>query len=265
LANYIDLHSHILPGIDDGPISMNEAVMLAREYVRSGYDTVVATSHSGEGKPEPALLLERLSELQAELERQNIALKLLPGAEEHINPGVLQNLKEGKTLTLNRTCYLLLELPMLQPLPPYSEQLIFELCAHGYRPVIPHPERTAAFHTDRELVHHLHKAGAIFQLTWGALTGWLGSPARKLALYMVEANLAHLFATDAHGAASRLLTIDKASACLEEYLGPGLAELMLLNRPRLLLADQKLDLPAAVEEGSRPQSKTSFISRFKQR
>lgn len=243
MPGYIDLHNHILPGIDDGPLTMSEAVLLARALVAVGYETVVATPHSCEGRPAPALILERLQELQEELSRLEIPLKLLPGAEQHIEPETLARLQHKEMLTLNHSRYLLLELPMLQPLPPYTEELIFSLVNAGYRPVIPHPERTRDLQNNFKLLYRLHLLGAIYQVTWGALTGWLGLTVQKTARAMLKANLVHLLATDAHNAASRLLSVDKAAAYLERKLGPHSAELMLTTRPHLLISNESLDLP----------------------
>jgi protein-tyrosine phosphatase len=245
LSNYIDLHNHILPAIDDGPRTMNEAVLQARALVAAGYGTVVATPHSFEGRPSPALIHERLAELQEELGRLEIPLKVLPGAEQHIEPQTLQRLQQGEILTLNNSRYLLLELPMLQPLPPYTEQLIFDLVVHGYRPVIPHPERTLDLQKNPQLLLRLWHAGALFQVTWGALTGQLGPECAGTANLMIDHNLAHLFSTDAHNAASRLLTVNKAAAFLDQKTGPGSASLMLRDRPLQLISNQDFLLPPA--------------------
>jgi protein-tyrosine phosphatase len=260
--NYVDFHNHMLHAIDDGPRTLNEAVMLARAMVTAGYSTVVVTPHSCEGKPAPALILERLADLQAELDRIEIPLKLLPGAEQHIEPLTLERLQHGEILTLNQTRYLLLELPMLQPLPPYTEQLLHSLVTHGYQPIIPHPERVIVLQQDLQLIYRLYEAGALFQVTWGALAGWLGPDALKIALAMLAANLAHFFSTDAHNAASRLLTLDKATAILEEIEGPGSAELYLVTRPGQLLANQDLDLPAP-KPFEQPATRKNFIDYFR--
>jgi len=243
---------------------MNESVMQARALVAAGYGTVVATPHSFGGNPAPSLILGRLKELQEELDRLAIPLKILPGAEQHIEPQTLKRLQEGEILTLNNSRYLLLELPMLQPLPPYTEQLIFDLVVHGYRPVIPHPERTLDLQKNPQLLHRLWQAGALFQLTWGALTGQLGPDCARAANLMLEHNLAHLFSTDAHNFASRLLLVEKSAASLDEKLGPGSATLMLHTRPLQLISNQILDLPPALPSqvaGPR-KKKRSFLNHF---
>jgi len=262
LSGYIDLHNHILPAIDDGPRTMEEAVKLSRDLVKAGYNTVVATPHSGGGRPAPELILQRIRALQEELNRQEIPLKLLPGSEQHIEPGVLELLKQDKILTLNRSAYLLLELPMFQPLPLYTEQVLFTLAASGYRPVIPHPERVIALQMNHQMLFKLHRAGAIYQVTWAAFSGKLGPAAGKTARFMLHSNLVHLLATDAHHPGSPQLTVAEAADYLDCEMGEGYSEFMLTTRPRLLLDNKPLDLPEPVLPGRRPPRRVPFLSRL---
>lgn len=265
MFKYVDLHNHILPGIDDGPRTMAEAVDLARTFFGAGYDTIVATPHTSEGSPAPDIILDRLQSLKIELDRLNIPLKILPGAEHHIEPEIFRRLQQGEILTLNNTRYLLLELPFYQALPPYTEELLFSLVTNGYQPIIPHPERVTELQKDFNSIYRLYKAGAIFQVTWGALIGFLGPIARHTARAMLYANLAHLLSTDAHRTESHLLPIDKAVAYLEEQQGPGSAELMLSTRPRQLLSNQTLDLPAPEGLNTAPKNKIPFLSRLRRK
>ena len=265
MSGYIDIHSHILPAIDDGPRTLGESVEMARSYVRAGFDTVVATPHSSEGDPAPSLIMDRLYELKGELERKKITLNILPGAEQHIEPATLERLQKGEILTLNQTRYFLLELPFFQALPPYTEELLFNLAASGYRPVIPHPERVVELQKDPGLVYRLHRAGALFQVTWGALNGCLGTTAGQFVRTMLDCNLAHFFATDAHSPNTHLLKIDEAISALDNKAGSGSAEQMLSARPRVLLADGELDLPPAREPGPHSSGKPPLIARFRRR
>ncbi len=256
MSGYIDLHNHILHDIDDGPRTLKEAVRLAKDMVAAGFGTVVATPHSFEGEPSPALIKQRLNVLQAELKRQHVPLTLLPGAEQHIEPGLLERLERGEIQTLNDTSYILLELPMLQAPPIFTEQLIGRLAAHGYRPIIPHPERTIELLKKPELVERFHHAGAIYQVTWGACAGLLGGAARDFAMQLLQANLAHLFATDAHGAASRLLFLDKARLSVDNLMGEGHSEVLLSDRPQQIIADSPVALPAAKNFSETGRGKT---------
>jgi len=263
LSNYIDLHNHILPAIDDGPQTMPEAIDLARAMVDAGFGTVVATPHACEGKPDPAEIFKRTSAFQAELNRQGVPLKILPGSEQHIEPALLERLQKKEALTLNNTRYLLLELPFFQPLPPYTLTLIDNLVTAGYVPLIAHPERASDLQANPNLISELHQAGALFQLTWSALTGKIGPAAHRVAHSMVEAGLGHFFATDAHSASGRLMKLEKSSAIIAEMLGPAALEELLITRPARLLADQPLDLPLAQEDLLETGGKLPLISRLR--
>jgi protein-tyrosine phosphatase len=264
MPGYIDLHTHILHDIDDGPRTLNEAVMLARGLVDAGYEAVVATPHACEGSPPPALIKERVSELQQELNRQQIALKILPGSELHIEPQTVKRLTEADALTLSSSRYLLLELPFFQPLPFYLMSMLHTLKTKGYQTIIAHPERVLALQQDPQLLYTLHEAGVIYQVTWGALTGRLGPKPAKMVEQMLAANLVHLLATDAHNFATRLMELSKAAARLEELTTPGTADLYLITRPTAIINNEPLDLPAAAHPTPRPKTNFStLISRLK--
>ena len=262
MNGYIDLHNHILPGIDDGPREIEEAVTLARDLVAAGYSTVVATPHACGGRPHPAVINERLAGLQEELDHQGISLKLLPGAENHISPDLAELVEQKEALTINHTRYLLLELPMLQPLPPYTEKLLQNLRVKGYIPVIPHPERVIVLNRRHELIYKLYRAGAIYQVTWAALLGYLGSTAKRTAQMMLDTNLAHLFATDAHHSGTRLLAGEKVAAMLDQKQQQELSTLMLKSRPELLIDNQPLDLPEALTPAEQLSPKTNIFARL---
>jgi protein-tyrosine phosphatase len=264
VPRYIDLHTHILHSIDDGPRTLNEAVMLARGLVDAGYEAVVATPHACEGSPAPAIIKARVSELQAELNRQQIALKILPGSELHIEPHTAERLDAAEALTLNGSRYLLLELPFFQPLPLYLMSMLFTLKTKGYQTIIAHPERVSALQHDPQMLYTLHEAGVIYQVTWGALTGRLGPEPAKVAEQMLNANLVHLLATDAHNFATRLLELNKAAARLEELTSPGTADLYLITRPAAIINNEPLDLPAATPPTPSPtKTFATLISHLK--
>jgi protein-tyrosine phosphatase len=261
LSGYIDLHNHILHNIDDGPATLSESVFQAQAMVEAGYSTVVVTPHVVEGEPVPQVILERLRELQQELDRRQINLTLLPGAEHHIEPRILERLQADQGLTLAGSRYLLLELPFNQPLPIYTEKLIHDLTAKGYCAVIPHPERTAALQVDTRLIHRLHQSGAIYQLTWGALTGRLGPRPEKTARHIIEAKVAHLFATDAHNFDGRLQEVEKATARLADLLGSDKVDSFLRERPLAVINDQPLNLEPAGKPLPQKSKKFTFFKR----
>lgn len=251
---YTDLHTHILPGLDDGPADLEEALALARALVAAGFSTVVATPHCYEGKPSADVILESLQTLQAELARLQIPLAVLPGAEYAIDLHLPKRLEAGALLTLNGSRFLLLETPAFQPLPPFTGELIFELRLRGCYPILAHPERCAAFQEDPGRLERLIRSGALTQITLSSLTGAMGPAAARAAALFFHSGLAHILATDAHTAAGRLSVIAKALALAEKLGGPGTADLMLQERPAAILRDHLPPLPEP-EEPLEPRSK----------
>lgn len=244
MNGYIDIHNHILPGIDeDGPPDMQSSLSLARELVKQGFDTVIATPHSFEGVPSAEEVLACWQLFTAELEQRQIPLQVLPGSELAIEPQLLQRVKSSRALTLNRSRYLLIELPLYQEMPAYTEELFFELKAHGYRPILAHPERVKAFQEDTFSLSRLVSKGVYLQLTLSSLTGLMGSTVQKTARELLWHRLVHFMATDAHSAGRRLSKTDQAVQLLKKQLGAEAVETMLRDNPGRLLRDEELEFP----------------------
>ena len=142
-------------------------------------------------------------------------MQVLPGSELALEPQLLRRVKSGQALTLNRGCYLLIELPVYQQLPLYTEELLFELKAHGYRPILAHPERVKAFQVEISYLYRLVEKGVYLQLTLSSLTGLLGPAVQKTAWKLLSHGLVHFMATDAHCTGRRLSATDWAVQRLE--------------------------------------------------
>ncbi len=247
---YTDLHTHILPGLDDGPADLEEALALARALVEAGFGTVAATPHCYDGKPAADLILESLETLKAELTRLQIPLEVLPGAEHAIDLHLPKRLEAGELLTLNNSRFLLIEPPAFQPLPPFTGELIFELRLRGLYPVLAHPERCAAFQKEPGRLAHLIRSGALTQVTLSSLTGNMGPDSARAAALFFHSGLVHLLATDAHQAGGRLSVTATALTQAEKLGGPGTAQKMLIERPAAVLKDQ---LPELAEPEEPPE------------
>ena len=168
----IDLHSHILPGIDDGASSLEMSLEMARMAVADGVHTMACTPHIYPGLyMNDAQGIRRARErLQAALDLYRIALTLVDGADVHLVPGLLEGLRAGVIPTLHGSRYVLLE-PSHHVRPPRLEESVFELVAAGYTPVITHPERLVWIEDHHEVFARLVRQGAWMQVTGGALTG----------------------------------------------------------------------------------------------
>ncbi|HVB21536.1 MAG TPA: CpsB/CapC family capsule biosynthesis tyrosine phosphatase [Ktedonobacteraceae bacterium] len=196
----IDTHLHILPGVDDGPDSIGEALALARALVQEGISHAVATPHFNDEFQvcSAAEIQARVWDLQQILDRQCIPLRLFAGHEALIKPGLVEDIQTGRLATLNGSRYLLLELWNNIWL-PYTERVIFELRSFGVIPMLAHPERCRVFQKDPERLAALLQQGVLAQLTAGSLLGMQGNTARRTAETLLKKGLIHCIASDAHG------------------------------------------------------------------
>jgi protein-tyrosine phosphatase len=222
----IDLHSHILPGLDDGAQDLDEAVEIARAAVADGIHTIAATPHVREDYPTTTDAMERgVAELRRTLERAGVDLLLLPGGEVALEQLDRLSRDELRRFGLGgNASYLLLETPYVD-WPLSFADTVFRLAATGVTPVIGHPERNSVVQERPEHIAELVDAGALIQLTAASLDGRLGSRPRKCAQHLLDAELVHLIGSDAHSPGLREVGLSKAcSAIGDDELARWLSE-----------------------------------------
>ncbi len=233
----IDLHSHILPGVDDGPATLEGSLELARAAVAAGTRTILATPHINDDRSiDAARVAAGLEALRPALAAAEIPLEVLPGGE--IAMWRLGDLDDAalRTLALGGGPYLLVESPFSPAIGAF-EPLVLDLLGRGHRVLLAHPERCPAFHRDPERLQRLVDAGVLVQITAGSMTGGFGSTVRRLTATMLRTGVVHVVASDAHDAVKRPPGLNDGFASLEREL-PGLAELqpwMTEHVPRAIL------------------------------
>lgn len=192
----IDIHCHILPGIDDGPQTMEQSLEIAKSLAEHGYSHVIATPHSLDGiyNAKPVDILTKTFALNQALHRANVNLTIYPGAEYPVTLALLN----AELVTLNNSRYLLIEPPLYQPLPHYSTSLFFQLQARGLNPILAHPERCAEIICNPKLVRDYVNLGVLMQVTLASFFGRYGNRIKKLVKEWSENGLVHLLATDCH-------------------------------------------------------------------
>ncbi|MCB2018555.1 MAG: capsular biosynthesis protein [Hydrogenophaga sp.] len=255
----IDLHSHILPGIDDGAPTEQVALEMAAIALEDGIHTMACTPHIYPGmymNDGPGI--ERAKEqFQDTLCQRDMALRLVVGADVHLVPGLLPDLKSGKVPTLNGSRYLLLEPSHTTP-PPRLEESVFSLVAAGYTPVITHPERLTWVENHYPVFLRLIEQGAWMQVTAGALTGMFGRRAKYWGERFLGEGHTHLLASDAHSAGRRRPQLRPAREIAERLLGKEEAARLVLERPQAILDDRSpKEVTAPPSMGIREQSRWS--------
>ena len=234
----IDLHSHILPGIDDGPATLKESLEMARMAVEDGIHTMVATPHclNGVYVNWRTDILSACEVLNSELEANAIPLKILPGSEAHLSPEIFDEIEGGRLMTVNDTGrYIFLEISD-QFIRGSVINIITRLERMNVTPIITHPERNMAIQRDLTLLHDLVSAGALCQITARSLTGGFGPPACRCCKNMLELDLAHFIASDAHSSGPRPPALSRAFEMACSLTGENQARRMVFESPRIIIA-----------------------------
>ena len=226
----IDIHCHVLYGVDDGPQTLEEALALAQALVAEGVTQVVATPHILNPPLSEFSVAAGIGGLEKEYQKAGIELEIISGGEVHYD----HSLPEMRTHTINGGRYLLLEFPHSN-LPRVAGELIFSIMSAGLIPIIAHPERNASILQNPELLASLVKQGALSQLTAASLVGDFGSPTRQCARYLLKKGLVHFLATDAHGATWRAPRLRKGLREAQKLLGTDRANRLVLDNPRCVL------------------------------
>lgn len=200
-SGLIDLHCHVLPGLDDGARDLDEAMRMLRIAGANGIQTVVATPHADRC---------RRDRIEVEVQRLNryareagVGVAIFPGSEVRLAADLPARQRAGQLATLNSTPYLLLELSLRGSWPPYLRQVVYELQVAQIWPVLAHAERYPAVQRDPGILADLIVGGLLVQINADSLLGAAGRHARRTAESLVRGRLAHVIATDAHNADSR--------------------------------------------------------------
>ena len=253
----IDMHSHILPGIDDGAADWDQSLAMARVAVEDGIKEMVCTPHWFLGKYENDRqnVLPRFAEFKKRLASAEIPLKAHPGTELRIDISILDRLKAGTLLTLNDgSGYVLLELPD-ETLPENLHEFFWNLQINGYRPILSHVERNSWLRKNPHILFNWVQNGILTQITAASLLGAFTEEIREFALFLVDHRLVHMVVTDTHGIRRRPPKLSGARCVIEDRTGPKTAERMFYGTPRLILNGEDVPVidPLPVEEKRSPK------------
>lgn len=252
----IDIHAHILPGLDDGADSLDTAIAMAKIAADSGVRAMIATPHCGKpGASSSSFftnrLLEQVAELQRVLWRQDIPLRLYPGMEVFATEDFQQWLLEGRLLPLAGSRYLLVEFYVDEE-QSFMEKTLRLIGSRGLIPVIAHPERYYCVQWEPELAKNWAGRGCVLQLNRGSIQGKLGQDAMQCAWKLLESGVPQVAASDAHGSTHRRPELKSLMLELGQRLSWDYAAKLLIENPRSILRnvamDHKMDLPDYLEQ-----------------
>ena len=260
----LDLHCHLLPGIDDGAVDLEMALEMARIAAADGIHTVACTPHIYPGMYENNAegIRAAILALQGELDQRGIALRLVEGADVHLDLDLIGGIRAGRVPTIAGSRYLLLE-PPHHVAPPRFEEAVFELMTAGIVPIITHPERLSWVDTHYDLFVRLAKRGVWMQITAGALTGRFGRRVSYWSERFVGEGHCQILATDAHHPQRRPPLLAEAREAAARLVGREAAEHMVVTRPAGVVANAEpatLPLPLSQSAGFKPSTPSHSAS-----
>ena len=233
----IDLHSHILPELDDGSQSLQESLAMARMAVDSGVRAMVATPHCAEDRSRE--VYEAWALLRQALKETGVPLKLYPGMEIFGTRETDRLLREGKLFTLNGSRYPLIEFSFRSS-GEEETWILRSVCKTGFRPIIAHPERYTYVQQDPEIVNRWCRMGCLLQVNRGSLLGRFGASAQALAAELLERGFVTAVASDAHSPQVRTPWMADVRELLSQEVSPQCARTLLLDNPRKILKDEPI-------------------------
>ena len=239
----IDLHIHILPGVDDGSSSMEESLRMAAIAADCGVREMAVTPHCN--LPEPARPLlsgevrKHMQNFQAVLDQTGIPIRLYPGMEIFGKPDTAALLRRGDLLTLADSRYPLIEFPFHR----YGEEateVLGNVLDLGLRPLVAHPERYRYVQQDPRLVNLWADMGCLLQINRGSLLGRFGEQTEAMAFALLERNFVTCIASDAHRSSFRTPMLKDVYALVSEEMSPETAEQLMHRNPEVILHNPEI-------------------------
>jgi protein-tyrosine phosphatase len=250
----IDLHTHILSELDDGPKDLDESLKMCQLSYGDGIETVVATPHTLNGiyQNDRATILKTVQELNEAMNsalatrHPALSLSVLPGADVHFCPDLVRRFEQGEVETVNDTGrYMMIEFPP-QGVPSRAEEVLFQLLAKGIIPIITHPERNGEFLQRPQRYYGMIRMGCLGQVTAMSLTGEFGSLVKRVAERLLKNRLIHIIATDAHSSNGRPPILSRGLNVAATIVGKEEARRMVTEYPQAILEGRRPNIPEPI-------------------
>ena len=244
----IDLHSHILPQIDDGSRSAEETFVLLSEAASVGFTDIIFTPHFIEGyyDKNAAEICALANAIKAGCEKKNIQLNLYTGNELYFSKNIVHLIKSGNASSLNESRYALFEFP-LQERPMDLFECIYALQEYKYVPVLAHPERYPFIQKEPELIYEFAKAGVLFQCNYCSILGQYGKKAKLIVEKMLEADLVSFLGSDVHRKNTIYPKIPLAMKKIESIVGKRKLKAITESNQKTVIENGEVNAPEAKE------------------
>lgn len=240
----IDFHTHILPNVDDGSMSVNETFKMIKEAKNVGFDSIISTSHYIENYYESSVeeRTEWINALSDTLKKENIDMNLYLGNEVFFSENIIQLLNKNKIAKINNSRYMLFEFAMnVKPINIYD--VIYEMLQNKIVPILAHPERYMFVQENPRLIYDLIDTGVLMQTNYASIIGWYGPRAEILAKKFLKSNMISFLGSDVHKPNTIYPKIPEIIQVIEKIIGKeGLYELTILN-PNKVLQNEEIELP----------------------
>ena len=234
----IDLHCHILPGIDDGAENAKESVKMARVAAEDGISHIVATPHIRETLHPPVFLKKNVTKLNEVLQKYQVPVEILCGADVY----AMLPPREVLGYAINNSQYILIEFPYTH-IPTNAADIIFNFKLQGLIPIITHPERNPSVIREPEKLFSLLTGNVYVQVTADSLTGNFGMQIQECAFYLLKKRAVHFIASDAHSAIVRRPVLSEAAKVAEKIVGKENARMLVNDNPLAVISGK--DIPLA--------------------
>lgn len=231
----IDIHCHILPGIDDGARNAKESLRMARIAAADGVKKIVATPHVKETIHSPDFLKKCVAKLNEILQKRQVPVEILYGADAY----ALLAPEDLKQYTINHTRYILIEFPYTH-IPLNAPNILFKLALQGLTPIITHPERIPTVMAKPETLFSLLKGDIYVQITADSLIGNFGSKIQDCAIFLLQKGAVHFIASDAHSDIVRRPILSGAVDLAEKIIGKEKARLLVEDNPLAVISGKPL-------------------------
>ncbi|KNY26605.1 tyrosine-protein phosphatase [Pseudobacteroides cellulosolvens] len=239
----IDIHCHLLWGIDDGPKTLDESVQVCSMLKSRGVNRVIATPHYIVGstyQTNAASVTHITQQLNEVLLQKVPEFEIMPGMEVFITPDIIDLIKSNEILTLNGTRYILIE-TSLNNISTYMEDIFYKLQLEGYIPIFAHPERNRKINMDFKLIERLISNGVLIQVNYDSLMGRYGKDVKKFTEILLKKGLVHFIATDTHCVSERFKGTGELSKILLELIGNENTEKIININPSRILENREVE------------------------